>query len=148
MAPSSKSVHYPGSVLLVRYVELRRLVVSEPHAIVSKLPIRAFFCSLVLCFVPETKALSLEELDQVFEIPTRHHAAWGLRQIPWFIQAKIFRRDVPKEDLYEVDPTMEKTYAPAGEHHGFYLLKSSLTGDCASWRALTNTWKDLVSRLR
>ncbi|KAL0564515.1 hypothetical protein V5O48_017532 [Marasmius crinis-equi] len=72
---------------------------------------------LALCFVPETKALSLEELDQVFEIPTRQHAAWGLRQIPWFIQAKIFRRDVPKELLYEVDPTMEKTYAPkAGGH--------------------------------
>ncbi|KAJ8086941.1 hypothetical protein AAF712_013340 [Marasmius tenuissimus] len=72
---------------------------------------------LALCFVPETKALSLEELDQVFEIPTRHHAAWGLRQIPWFIQSKIFRRDVPKEELYEVDPTLEKTYAPkAGGH--------------------------------
>ena len=29
-----------------------------------------------LLFVPETKALSLEELDQVFGVPTRTHAAY------------------------------------------------------------------------
>lgn len=31
---------------------------------------------LILCFVPETKALSLEELDQVFSVPTKKHAAY------------------------------------------------------------------------
>ncbi|KAI5777753.1 hypothetical protein EDC01DRAFT_386336 [Geopyxis carbonaria] len=55
---------------------------------------------LVLLFVPETKGRTLEELDQVFSVPTRVHAAWGLRQIPYFINRYIFRRDVPKEDLY------------------------------------------------
>lgn len=41
---------------------------------------------LVLLFVPETKGLSLEELDQVFSVPTKVHAAWGLRQVSSFLK--------------------------------------------------------------
>lgn len=41
---------------------------------------------LVLCFLPETKELSLEELDQVFSVPTRRHAEYQLRQVPWFFK--------------------------------------------------------------
>lgn len=64
---------------------------------------------LVLLFVPETKGLSLEELDQVFSVPTRIHAAWGLRQIPYFINKYIFSRmDVVKEELYQ----REDVYVP------------------------------------
>ena len=55
---------------------------------------------LVLCFVPETKGRTLEELDQVFNVPTRVHAAWGLRQIRYFVQRYILRREVEKEKLY------------------------------------------------
>jgi len=58
---------------------------------------------LVLFFVPETKGLSLEELDQVFSVPTRVHAAWGARQIPYFIKRYILRRDVKCEVLYHRD---------------------------------------------
>jgi hypothetical protein len=40
---------------------------------------------LILMFMPETKSLSLEELDAVFSVSTRHHAMYQLRQIPvWF----------------------------------------------------------------
>lgn len=49
---------------------------------------------LVLFFVPETKEKTLEELDQVFEIPSRVHAAYGLRQFKYFFQRYVFRRDV------------------------------------------------------
>jgi len=55
---------------------------------------------LVLLFVPETKGLSLEELDQVFSVPTRVHAAWGVRQVSYFIKKYILRRNVAKEVLY------------------------------------------------
>ena len=55
---------------------------------------------LVLCFVPETKGLSLEELDQVFSVPTRVHAAWGIRQVSYFVKKYILRRHVAKEVLY------------------------------------------------
>lgn len=55
----------------------------------------------VLMFVPETKGKTLEELDQVFGVPTREHAAYGLRQIPYFINRYIMRRDVEPEQLYQ-----------------------------------------------
>ncbi|KAJ6596521.1 hypothetical protein B0H10DRAFT_2232447 [Mycena sp. CBHHK59/15] len=38
---------------------------------------------LILLFVRETKGRTLEELDQVFALPMRVHAAWGLRQVPY-----------------------------------------------------------------
>lgn len=56
---------------------------------------------LILMFVPETKQLTLEELDQVFSVPTKKHAAYQLRQVPYFIKRYIFgRKDTPKEYLY------------------------------------------------
>ena len=36
---------------------------------------------LVLLFLPETKGRTLEELDRVFEVPTRSHVKYGLAQV-------------------------------------------------------------------
>lgn len=49
----------------------------------------------------ETKGKTLEELDQIFSVPTSVHAGYGLRQIPYFIKRYLFRRDVQPEQLYE-----------------------------------------------
>ncbi|KAL1995964.1 hypothetical protein VTN49DRAFT_830 [Thermomyces lanuginosus] len=62
---------------------------------------------LILMFMPETKGKTLEELDQVFSVPTRFHAKWGLRQIPYFIKRYILRQKVQPEVLYEWDDTWE-----------------------------------------
>lgn len=56
---------------------------------------------LILMFMPETKEKTLEELDQVFSVPTRFHAAYGLRQIPYFIKRYILFQNVMPEILYE-----------------------------------------------
>jgi hypothetical protein len=58
---------------------------------------------LILLFVRETKGRTLEELDQVFSIPMKQHAAYGLRQVPYGIRKFILRQDVKAEKLYEDD---------------------------------------------
>lgn len=57
----------------------------------------------VLFFVPETKGKTLEELDQVFGVRSRDHAAYGLRQLPYFFKRYLFRQDIEPEQLYEKD---------------------------------------------
>ncbi|CEJ54840.1 Putative MFS sugar transporter [Penicillium brasilianum] len=56
---------------------------------------------LVLLFMPETKGKTLEELDQVFSVPTRFHVQYGLRQIGYFVKRFLLGRDVEPEILYE-----------------------------------------------
>ncbi|KAJ6565818.1 hypothetical protein DFH09DRAFT_1363614 [Mycena vulgaris] len=58
---------------------------------------------LILLFVRETKGRTLEELDQVFSLPMRDHAAYGLRQVPYGIRKFVLRQDVRAENLYETD---------------------------------------------
>ena len=69
---------------------------------------------LVLLFLPETKGLSLEELDQVFSVPTSTHAAYQLKALPKNVMRHIFRRKNVKElpPLYHYEG--EKTFAPTG----------------------------------
>lgn len=55
----------------------------------------------VLFFVPETKGKTLEELDQVFSVSTRVHAKYGARQVPYFFNRYILRKDVEPERLYD-----------------------------------------------
>lgn len=57
----------------------------------------------VLLLVPETKGKTLEELDQVFGVRSRDHAAYGIRQIKYFVGRYLMRRDIEPEQLYEKD---------------------------------------------
>ncbi|RDX52241.1 hypothetical protein OH76DRAFT_1400584 [Lentinus brumalis] len=68
-----------------------------------------------LLFVPETKALSLEELDQVFSVPTRTHAAYQLKAAGHNFRRHVLRQKVGKmPPLYEHEGAIgEKTYAAA-----------------------------------
>ena len=56
---------------------------------------------LVLLFMPETKGKTLEELDQVFSVPTRLHALYGIKQIPYFFKRYLLRQHVEPQRLYE-----------------------------------------------
>ena len=46
-------------------------------------------------------SLAVIRLMLVFSVPTRKHAAYQLRQIPYFVHKYIFRREVVKEKLYQ-----------------------------------------------
>ena len=70
---------------------------------------------LVLLFVPETKQLSLEELDSVFSVPTRKHATYQVRHLGWVIRKYFLcggSRISPMEPLYVHEGA--KTEMPTG----------------------------------
>ncbi|KAJ5439383.1 uncharacterized protein N7458_010381 [Penicillium daleae] len=57
---------------------------------------------LVLLFVPETKALTLEELDQVFSVPTRKHASYQIKNAIWHFRVWVLRQKLePLPDFYK-----------------------------------------------
>ncbi|KAF7595227.1 hypothetical protein BBP40_006973 [Aspergillus hancockii] len=57
---------------------------------------------LVLLFVPETKSLTLEELDQVFSVSTRRHAMYQLRNAVWHFRVWVLRQKLePLPKFYE-----------------------------------------------
>lgn len=64
------------------------------------------FFGWIFCYfcLPETKALSLEELDQVFSVPTRKHINHYRGMLPWYFKKYILRGDVPpKKQLYDYE---------------------------------------------
>lgn len=63
---------------------------------------------LVLLFMPETKGKTLEELDQVFGVPTHVHAKWGMRQVPYFFKRYLLRQHVEPEELYQPEEVEEE----------------------------------------
>ncbi|POS71207.1 hypothetical protein DHEL01_v210402 [Diaporthe helianthi] len=64
-------------------------------------------------FLPETKGLTLEELDSVFAVRNRDHAQYYANKAPWYTKKYLLRRDVaPFPALYEVDDL------PGDSHHG------------------------------
>ncbi|KAJ7594737.1 hypothetical protein C8J56DRAFT_885248 [Mycena floridula] len=65
-----------------------------------------FFACLL--FLPETKRLSLEELDQVFSVPTHLHASYQIKALGHNIRLHIFRMKVP-----DLPPLYEHEGAPA-----------------------------------
>ncbi|TFK86319.1 hypothetical protein K466DRAFT_156742 [Polyporus arcularius HHB13444] len=69
-----------------------------------------------LLFVPETKALSLEELDQVFSVPTYTHASYQLKAAGRFFKKHLLRQRVGNmPPLYEREGAIgQKRYVQGG----------------------------------
>ncbi|KAF2649522.1 plastidic glucose transporter 4 [Lophiostoma macrostomum CBS 122681] len=52
--------------------------------------------------LPETKNLTLEELDTVFNVGNREHARYYRSKLPWYVRRNVLRREVESvEPLFE-----------------------------------------------
>jgi hypothetical protein len=52
---------------------------------------------MIFCFVRETKQMTLEELDQVFSVPTKTFLAHESRvRLPYLFKHHVLRKDIPK----------------------------------------------------
>ncbi|KXH42165.1 hypothetical protein CSIM01_12397 [Colletotrichum simmondsii] len=66
-------------------------------------------------FLPETKGLTLEELDSVFDVKSRDHAGYYASKMPWYAKKYVLRGDVePFPALYELDGQDEPGYREGG----------------------------------
>ena len=66
--------------------------------------------------LPETKALTLEELDTVFNVGNREHGRYYLDKLPWYVNKHILRRDVELvEPLYRLGEYVERRQSMADE---------------------------------
>ncbi|KAI9371160.1 hypothetical protein BJX61DRAFT_43648 [Aspergillus egyptiacus] len=69
---------------------------------------------MIFCFVRETKQLTLEELDQVFSVPTKefiHHETFVW--LPYFIKRHIFRQKIAKPPAIIATAKEEETIREA-----------------------------------
>lgn len=74
---------------------------------------------LIFLFVPETKQRSLEELDYVFAMTTRRHAAYQLFEVlPWWVKRYIFGlRHGECPELYKTESSLAMRDFETGPEH-------------------------------
>ena len=95
-------------------------VMTRPGAFGFYAGLNLIAWGMIFCFVRETKQLTLEELDQVYSVPTRQFIGYESKVwLPWFIKRYIFLRKVPApppfiERAEKVDP-MGGSYDFGGE---------------------------------
>ncbi|KAF2208048.1 hypothetical protein CERZMDRAFT_71080 [Cercospora zeae-maydis SCOH1-5] len=89
---------------------------------------------MIFAFVRETKQLTLEEIDQVFSVPTKEFLSYETKVwLPYFIKRHILRRDIPKPppiiEKGERASSDEEDIVPAGQdlrHRSGYAPASGI----------------------
>ncbi|KAM6537960.1 hypothetical protein FALCPG4_003855 [Fusarium falciforme] len=85
-------------------------------------------------FLPETKNLTLEELDNVFNVTNREHAGYYTRKLPWYLKKYLLCQDVPPfPPLYEF-----------AANDGYYPNEKPSTRHADNYTTRTNSEDDQV----
>jgi sugar porter (SP) family MFS transporter len=72
------------------------------------------FCYFML---PETKGLTLEELDSVFAVKNRDHAGYYMKKLPWYANKWMGRDVEPFPPLYQfASEISDKEQRPVAQH--------------------------------
>lgn len=68
---------------------------------------------MIFAFVRETKQLTLEEIDQVFSVPTSVFLKYETKiWLPYFIKRHIMRKQIPKPELLDTGASSFDTKVP------------------------------------
>lgn len=77
----------------------------------------------MLFFLPETKSLTLEELDQVFSVPTEKHAKYqGKEAVLWLRRTFLRQKNARQPPLYQIG---EEFNEKSGDHKMHHPAKDS-----------------------
>lgn len=69
---------------------------------------------MIFAFVRETKQLTLEEIDQVFSVPTKSYLNYEFtHSVPYFIKHTVLRKRIPKPPPLIEKSTFEEAYPSA-----------------------------------
>ncbi|PWN47406.1 sugar transporter [Violaceomyces palustris] len=104
MAWAVATCFFWASVLSITFPRmLKALTPTGAFAFYAGLNVIAFI--LILLFVPETKQLTLEELDQVFSVPTGKLSGHVIsKEVPYFFKRYVaFQKDATLEPLIHKD---------------------------------------------
>nr|XP_018263403.1 uncharacterized protein I303_04897 [Kwoniella dejecticola CBS 10117]OBR85561.1 hypothetical protein I303_04897 [Kwoniella dejecticola CBS 10117] len=104
MAWSVAVTNFFSSVLALTFPRLLRAF-TAPGAFGFYAGLNALAFVMLYCLVPETKQLTLEELDQVFSVPTGKFIDYQFTKVApwWFKRYVLFKRDAVCEPLYVED---------------------------------------------
>jgi len=68
---------------------------------------------MIFCFVRETKQLTLEEIDQVFSVPTSVYLKYETKVwLPYFFKRHIMRKQIAKPALLDTGASSFDTKVP------------------------------------
>ena len=89
---------------------------SQMHEVATSVLVEGVNAGYFAYFLlPETKNLTLEELDVVFNVGNREHAKYYMEALPWYMEKYVLRKDVPPmEPLCQVYDDEAGETMPAG----------------------------------
>lgn len=71
-----------NALLTITWPPIKEKIGSAAFAVYAALNLIGFV--FILLLVPETRNRTLEELNSVFEVPSKDQAMYGMRQLSWF----------------------------------------------------------------